>query len=331
MKKILMFLVFLGGLSSLLLAFSVGIMITGEVGGNPIYEMMVSGAQQAHEKYAIEFKVVEAGVNAARWEPTLISLAATKLYDLVITFTEGMPSSVDRVASMFPDQKFALLDGIAPKRDNVFSLSFEDDQMAYLAGAFCGLVTLSSMEKANPQKIVGMIAGDSYPAMDNRIYPAFENGAKSIDPQIQVLFSTVGSWADPKRGQDLANTMFEKGADILFPVAGGSGLGVLDEALDEGKYMVGVDSNTISQATGTILGCALKRSDIAMEKVLELASQGKLPYGESWTWGAKEDVVGFTLDDPEFIRLVPENIRQHLQHVLDGLKDGSLDPLCPAS
>src|SRR6056297_3577293 len=118
-------------------------MITGEIGGNPIYEMMAKGAKEAAEEGDFNLKIVEGGYNPAKWEPTLISLAATGQYDVVVTFTEGMPKSVEKAAKMFQDQKFILIDGIAREMDNVFSLGFNDEEMAYLSGAFAALVTTS--------------------------------------------------------------------------------------------------------------------------------------------------------------------------------------------
>ena len=115
-------------------SFSVALMITGEIGGNPIYEMMVSGAESASAELGLDLKIVEGGYNSAKWEPNLIALAATGKYDLIVTFTEGMPKSVEKVADMFPGQKLALIDGIAPIKPNVYSLGFKDEEMCYLAG-----------------------------------------------------------------------------------------------------------------------------------------------------------------------------------------------------
>src|SRR6056297_1261895 len=134
------------------LAFNVALMITGEVGGNPIYEMMVAGSKRSAEENGYDVKIVEGGYNASRWEQTLISLVATMQYDVVVTFTEGMPKSVERAATMFPSQKLILMDGLAPEIDNVFSLGFKDEEMSYLAGYFAGLVTTSEMDNANEQR-----------------------------------------------------------------------------------------------------------------------------------------------------------------------------------
>src|SRR6056297_2176118 len=210
-------------------AFNVALMVTGEVGGNPIYEMMVAGAKRSGEMNGYTVKVVEGGYNASKWEQTLISLVATMQYDVVVTFTEGMPQSVERAAKMFPTQKLILVDGIAPEMNNVFSLGFKDEEMSYLAGYFAGMVTGSEMDNANEQKKVALVAGDTYPAMTNKMKPAFEKGCSDSYEQTETLFTVAGSWSDPGKGKDIAAALFSQGVDVIYGIAGGTSAGIIQE------------------------------------------------------------------------------------------------------
>lgn len=314
--------------ASLSFGYSAALMIPGEVGGNPIYEMMVSGAEAAASETGMQLKVVEGGYNPAKWEPNLLSLAATRKYDIVVTFTEGMPRSVEKIAKMFPKQKFALLDGIVyHKLSNVYSLGFKDEEMCYLAGYFAGLVTRSNMSCANSDLKIGLLAGDIYPAMTDRMKPAYENGAKAVDPDIRVVFSSAGTWADPNKGKDLAQAQFEEGVDIIFTIAGGTGVGAIQKAAEMHKYIIGVDSNIIHFAPGTILACALKHADLAIKEVLVRAYKGKLPFGTWERWGIREGVVDFTFNDPNYIKFVPKDIREKMLTVFKDIKDGKINPL----
>lgn len=309
-------------------SYSVVLMITGEVGGNPIYEMMVAGAEKAAEEAGFSLRVVEGGYNPANWEPTLISLASTGLYDLVVTFSEGMPASVVRAANMFPNQKFVLMEAVikdAPP--NVYSFGFRDEEMTYLAGYFAGLVTTSDLPRANPQKKIGLLAGDIYPAMTDIMRPAYINGARAVDPDIELVFSAVGSWADPAKGGELAQAQFEQGVDIVLAVAGGSGVGAIEKAVAMGKYVIGVNSNIIHFAPGTILACTLKHADIAMKTVLLWGIAGELEFGSYDRWGIKEGVLGFTLDDPNFLGNVTDEMVEELKEVIAAFERDEIDPL----
>ena len=319
---------FAGLLSFVSFAYSVALMIPGEVGGNPIYEMMVSGAKAAASETGMQVKVVEGGYNPAAWEPNLLSLAGTGKYDLIVTFTVSMPSSVEKLANMFPKQKFALLDGVVyDTLPNVYSLGFKDEEMAYLAGYFAGLVTTSKMPYANSDLKIGLLAGDIYPAMMDQMKPAYENAAKAVDPNIKVVFSSAATWADPNKGKELAQAQFNQGVDIIFTIAGGTGVGAVQIAKQMHKYTIGVDSNTIDFAPGTTLACALKHADLAIKNVLVRAYNGKLAFGTWERWGIKEGGIGFTLNDPDYIKFVPETIRENMLTVFNDLKDGKINPL----
>lgn len=311
----------------MVLSYDVALLITGEIGGNPIYEMMVDGAKRASRDFGFNLKVVEGGYNPAKWEPSLIALASTGSYDLIVTFTEGMPKSVEKAAKMFPKQKFALIDGIAPLSENVYSLGFKDEEMAYLAGYFAGLITTSNLPGANRELKVGLISGDIYPAMIDRMKPAYEKGAKSVNQAIEVLFSVAGSWSDPGKGSELAQLQFSQGADIIFLVAGGTGIGAIQKARELKKYVIGVDSNIISIAPGVILACVLKRADDAIYSVLKRAYEGKLPFGNYERWGIEENVIDFTLDENYFTQFVSENIAEKMRQIFNSLKNGEIDPL----
>lgn len=312
---------------SLAYAFSVALLITGEVAGNAIYEMMVAGARRAAQDFGIDVKVIEGGYNPARWATLLVSLAASKSYDLIITFTEGMPKNVENAARTFPNQKFVLMDALAPVLPNVYSVAFKDEEMAYLAGYFAAMVTKSDMRGVNELLKVGMIAGDVYPAMMEKMKPAYEKGAKDVDPSVEVLFSVVGSWADPSKGAELAQAQYEQGVDIIFLVAGGSGMGAVRKAREMGRYVIGVDSNYIDKDPQVILACALKHADKAIYEVLARAVRNELRFGTNEVWGIRQGMIGFTFDDPNYIKNVPLYIRDEMLRVYEKLKEGSIRPL----
>lgn len=308
-------------------AFNVALMITGEVGGNPIYEMMVNGAKRSGELNGYNVKVVEGGYNASKWEQTLISLVATMQYDVVVTFTEGMPQSVEKAAKMFPSQKLILVDGIAPEINNVFSLGFKDEEMSYLAGYFAGLVTVSNMENANDQKKVALVAGDTYPAMTNKMKPAFEKGVSDANNQAETFFTVAGSWSDPGKGKDIAAALFSQGVDVIYGIAGGTSAGIIQEAAAQKKYFIGVDSNIIHLNPEVILACSLKKADIAIEKILTMAYKDELAFGTTQRWGINQGVIDFTFDDPHYLEQVPSAIRDKMLQVFEGLKNGEVSPL----
>jgi len=88
--------------------------------------------------------------------------------------------------------------------------------------------------------------------------------------------------------------MFQKGADIVFAVAGGTGAGVIQAAKDANKYAIGVDADQDSLAPGSVLTTMVKRTDVAVEDMVKAYHEGKFPGGTTLSLGLKENGVGLS-------------------------------------
>ncbi len=328
MKKIVVtFLIILFFFSSL--GFSknidVALFIPGVIGGNPIFELMTSGVKSAQKELGFSLNIVEGGYNPGVWEDQFKALALMGKYEFIITVTEGMPQIIKKVSSLSPTTKFLLLDGKIEGVKNAYGVKFKDKEMTYLAGVFSALVTTSSMKYANPQKKIGLIAGDIYPAMEGELLPGYKEGALSIDKDIEVVFSSVGSWNNPGRGKEIAVAQYSQGVDIILNIAGASGIGIINAAKKQGGYVVAVDTNQNGKAPGIILGSVLKRIDVSAYETLKAAILGKIHYGITIEEGIKSQKIDFTLDDPYFKKYVPKGIQDKMRDTIEKIKDGETD------
>ena len=98
------------------------------------------------------------------------------------------------------------------------------------------------MERINDRKVIGFVGGQDIPVI-NDFRVGYEQGARHVDSEVQVLATYVGSFSDPARGKELGLAQIEQGADIVFGVASESGLGVIEAAQERGHYAIGVDSD----------------------------------------------------------------------------------------
>ena len=94
----------------------------------------------------------------------------------------------------------------------------------------------------------------------------------------------------------LSKGQFDRGVDVIFAAAGGTGIGVYQAAKDLGKFAIGVDSNQNHLHPGTMLTSMIKRVDVAAYKTF------KSIMDDSWTSGIQvlglaEDAVGWSLDE----------------------------------
>ena len=100
----------------------------------------------------------------------------------------------------------------------------------------------ADIEGVNEQKVIGWVGGMDISVLHD-FYIGYEQGAKYINPDIQVLQPFAGTWNDPLKGKELTLAQYDQGADIVMNVASGTGTGILEGAKEAGKYAIGVDLN----------------------------------------------------------------------------------------
>ena len=98
------------------------------------------------------------------------------------------------------------------------------------------------------------------------------------------------------KGGELARSQIDRGADVIYQAAGGTGIGVLRAAADAGKLGIGTDANQNSLFPGRVLTSMLKRVDAAILRTFAEARNGAFRAG-SVSLGLKEGAIGWALDD----------------------------------
>ena len=298
----------------------VGLFIPGVIGGNPIFELTVSGIKRAQTDLKFSLNIVEGGYNPGVWEDEFKAMVLSGRYNIIITLTEGMPHIIQKIAPFFPKGKFILLDGKIEGVKNAYGVKFKDEEMTYLAGVFASYITTSPMKYANPEKKIGIIVGDIYPAMTGELVPGYKRGAKERNKDIKVLFSSVGNWNDPNKGREIAFTQFSQGVDIILDIAGASGIGIIDAARKKGGYVICVDANQNEKAPGIILGSAIKKIDETAYESIKKALENSLPFGKTEIQGIKEGKITFTANDFYFKKYVPSNIQNNMRAIIEKIK-----------
>lgn len=282
---------------------------TGGKGDKSFNDSAYRGLTQAKDELGIEFSEYEPKDPSAEAKTQLSNYAQTGEYDLIIGVGFTMKDSLEAVAAEFPDQKFALIDEVIEGKDNVVSLMFREEEGSFLVGALAALMSKTGT--------VGFVGGVEAPVI-YRFESGYEQGAKYINPDIKVLSAYIGggsAFNDPIAGKQLASTLIQKGADIVFHAAGASGAGVFQAAKEAKVYAIGVDSNQDDVEKGTILTSMIKNVDNAVYATIKDTLDGKFQAGVRY-FGIKENGVGTT--NFEFTKDVigNENIQK-----LDELKE----------
>ncbi len=107
--------------------------------------------------------------------------------------------------------------------------------------------------------------------------------------------TTPSAWNDPGRGGELAKSQIDRGVDVIYAAAGGTGVGVYQAVKDAGKLAIGVDSNQNHLHPGTMLTSMVKRVDVAAYNSFKSGLDGNWKPGIQ-ALGLKESGVGWALD-----------------------------------
>lgn len=199
-------------------------------------------------------------------------------------------AAVEKVAGEFPDTQFAIVDMVVDK-PNVESIVFKEHEGSYLVGVLAALASKTGK--------VGFVGGMDIPLI-RRFACGYIGGVKSVKADDEVFENMTGTtgaaWNDPVKGGELAKSQFDRGADVVFHAAGGTGLGVLQAAADADKLGIGVDSNQNALHPGKVLTSMLKRVDVAVYTAFKSAKEGTFKPGVQ-VLGLAEGGVGWAMDD----------------------------------
>ena len=298
----------------------IAVFIPGVMAGSPIYEDLDAGVREASVKNNIEVKTIEGGFNTAEWPEKLKEITATGIYDLIISSNPSMPQIMQEISVDFPDQKFLCLDGKLEGLPNIYTAEYKQFDQAYMAGYLAGLVTLSSMKGANPEKKVGLIVAYHYPVLDEVLIPGFKKGLSDIDKDITVDIRVVGNWWDATKAAELTSILINDGADVFLSISGGATQGVISKAQDMGKYIIHFDSNGYDKAPGTVLGSTvIKQKELTYKLVTDYIN-GNLEFGRADVFSAKDGYIDFIQDDPLYQKYVPLEIKDKMKVLVEKIK-----------
>ncbi len=289
-------------------------------------EAAFNGATRWAQETGGTFKELEMQSEAQR-EQALRRLAEAGANPVVMTgFAFG--DVLNTVAPDFPDTKFAIIDMVVDQ-PNVKSVVFNEHEGSYLVGMMAALASQSGT--------VGFIGGMDIPLI-RKFGCGYAQGVKAVNPDATVILNMTGTtpaaWNDPVKGAELAKGQKAQGADVIYAAAGGTGVGVLQAAADEGILSIGVDSNQNYLHPGKVLTSMLKRVDNA---VYEAFKEGTDLQPGINVMGLANEGVGYAMDENN-ASLVTAEMQATVDAAAEKIKSGEIvvhdymsDNSCPAA
>lgn len=310
------------------------LIVCGNLGDKSFTDSAQNGMNMIKEKYGedVVIKTVECGGDQTKYGPALQD-ASEGDWDVIACITWNMKAHIEEIAPQYPDKRYIIIDSVPNYKEfdlkNVYSVTFKQNEVAFLVGALAARITNSDMPFANPEKKIGYLGGVDNPIINDFLVGYIE-GAQYIDPEVKVAISYIGNFSDSGKGKEMALAQYNQGVDIGFNVAGQAGLGQIDAAKEAKKYCLGVDSDqamifseTDKEKAELIVTSAMKRVDKALLRAIDLYQEGELKFGESEMLGFNEKCVGIA-DNEIYKSLVNEEFRTEMKKIEEKIANGEI-------
>lgn len=319
---------------------SVTVALVTDIGGlndGGFNQLSYAGYTKAQKQYGFKSVVIQ---TQSQNDYVQNLTTAAQQADMVIAVGFLMQTPLDRVAKQFPTKKFAIVDGCAvpdpntgacENLSNVAQLFFKEQEAGCIVGAMAAQMELDGKAKVPKllgRNTIGAVGGLPIPPV-NRYIAGYKYCAKKVDPKVNVVVSYSNDFTDPAKCKAAAESQItDKQADIIFQVAGGCGIGVLDAATAKNVYSIGVDADQSKDSSGkarpSVITSALKRVDTAVYDIINNAETNQYAafVASPSKFDLAHDGVGFATPSSD----VPQDAVQTATNYENMIKSGQLTP-----
>ena len=304
----------------------VALVLHGTLGDKSFFDSAAAGMAKAEAELPVTVKIIEAGYDKTKWQPALAD-ATDSGYDVIIAGTFDMTPYITELAAEYPEVKFIDFDdspdfsgGAHP---NVLAVMYGTSTAGYLAGY--------AAAKTSKTGVLAQVIGMDFPTVTD-FKVGFDQGAKAANPDIKILSTVAGTFSDPAKGKEIALAQFAQGADVIFPIAGSTGIGALQAAKENGKLAIGVDSDQASifatsdpAQADVIMTSVEKKVGESLFLALKGTIDGTQKYGMMQLLGLKDGAVGISKNS-YYEKLVSAEVRAEVDAIEAQIMSGELVP-----
>jgi len=264
----------------------------GGMGDMSFNDMQYAGLIRASKKYDID--IAYAIPKEEKVEDIKINLAEliyNEKCSLIFMASYIALEILPEIAPIHPDIHFVILDNPLNGIDNVSSVEFAQNEgsfvVGYLAARFSKSLTIGFIGGTNEPVILDFLKG-------------FEEGVgyadrtKKIDARFASLMPDFSGYHNPKLGYEIATEMYKSSVDVIYNVASLTGGGIIQAAVDNGAYVIGVDSDQDGIAKGSVLTSMMKRLDNCVVDLVGYYLDGTIKGNFIYRYDYRNNGVGIT-------------------------------------
>ena len=225
------------------------------------------------------------------------------------------------------DPNFGCAGDAATLIPNYQGIVFREAQPGYMVGIVAAHISESG--------VIGAVGGTNVPAVV-AFRDGYINGAKSVNPDIEVLYQEASpdpaiGFYNVELGKEIASQMLDLDADVIFQIAGGTGVGALTAACDAGAYGIGVDVDQSKslppEAANCVVTSAEKKLQDTVNTVIQSSQDGSFQAGVVvYDLSSDPPGVGISPFQEQYADLLTDEMQADLDAAVAGMLDGSIDP-----
>lgn len=294
---------------------SLAIVVAGQFGDASFNDSSKVGGQQIEEDFGAAVTYVE-----CKNEDFVQNLMNAADFNDIVVAVGWEFYEIPEVCEAYPDVKFIWIDNATEEPiDNLLNIIYAQNEGSFLAGYVAAKMSTSG--------VIGAVGGEDS-ATINDFLVGYKQGAEYANPDVKVEFNYAGTYDDPSKGKELALALNSKGADVVFQVAGDTGMGVFEAAQENNFYAIGVDQDqkvTAPTYDEYIICSMLKQVGKSIyDTVAAYINDGTFEGGSTWVADMTAGYIGLAYGDENSTQQVSDEIKAEVEELTGKIVSGEI-------
>jgi basic membrane protein A len=296
----------------------------GKFNDRSFNQSQLEGLKRAHTELGVKTLPLQSN-STSDYTPNFAG-AARKHANITIAAGFLLADTLEQVADQFPNAKFAITDycakgaasscitGSVLKKDhaNVMGLDYAANE----SGCLVGYLAAEMTKKQGGKQVIGAVGGLHIPPVDIWI-AGYKYCAQLFEPSIKVLVGYSGDFVKSDLCKTVAENQIAQGAQVLFQVAGGCGLGTLTAAAQHKIWGIGVDKDQYNDAK-RVLTSGVKHVDLGVFNVIKATMNGKFNGNHDLQFTLANDGMGVGKINPAVPKALIDKMNGIKQRIISG-------------
>ena len=292
----------------------VEIVVAGTFGDRSFYDSSRAGGERLAKDFEnVEVKYIECNNEN---HPVQVRNAAD-IADIVVCVGWEF-YELETIAPEYPNVNFIWVDNeTGTSVPNLLNITYAQNEGSFLAGYIA-----AAMSKTGT---VGAVGGEDSDTINDFIV-GYKQGAEYRNEAIKVVYNYAnGEYGDPALGKECAKALNDKGADVIFQIAGGTGDGVFEAAEEGGFYAIGVDGDQ-KYINDKVIICSMKKEvgNSVYDAIAKYLSGDKSMWGSTWVTNLADGYVSISYGEEGSTQQIPDDVKATVEELAGKIISGEI-------